>query len=165
MTWSLRPTLWSSVFSGFIPIGLPFRSQYSGFSTDILYSRPYLSVIDVGYSESSIIGLLYLCSILSGFSLSSVFWLILRAILSMQYGGNSIAKLCYQLVLFGIVRRFIQPEVPKMSIFWLLTSQLEGPTYSASYLNLYKFRPCPLCVQFTPYRNWEDAIFCKVDGL
>ena len=106
-----------------------------------------------------------LCSVLSRFPLSSVFWLILRATLSIQYSGNSIAKLCYQSVLFGIVRRFIQPEVQRMSIFWLLFSQLESPTYSASYLNWYKFRPCPLCVQFTPYRNCEDAIFCKVDGL
>ena len=106
-----------------------------------------------------------LCSGLSGLSLSSVFWLILRVTLSMQYSGNSIAKLCYQSVLFGIVRRFIQPEVQRMFIFWLLFSQHESPTYSASYLNWYKFRSCPLCVHFTPYRNCEDAIFCKVDGM
>ena len=76
--------------------------------------------------------------------LSSVFWLILRATLSMQYSGNSIAELCYQLVLFGIVQRLIQPEVQKISIFWLLISQLESPTYSTSYLNWYKFHHVPL---------------------
>ena len=37
-----------------------------------------------------------LCSGLSGFSLSSVFWLILGATLSMQYSENSIARRCYQ---------------------------------------------------------------------
>ena len=85
------------------------------------------------------------CSELSGFSLPLVFWLILRATLSKQYSGNSIAKLCYQSVLFGIVRRLIQPEVQRMSIFRLLFSQLESPTYSDSYLNWYNFALVPLC--------------------
>ena len=41
-----------------------------------------------------------LCSGLSGFSLSSIFWLILGGLSSMQYNWNSIAKLCHQSVLF-----------------------------------------------------------------
>jgi len=45
-------------------------------------------VIDVQYSEFLII-VLYLCSVLSGFSLSSEFWSILRVILSMQHISNS----------------------------------------------------------------------------
>jgi len=53
-------------------------------------------VIDTWSSEFLTIGLLYLCSVLAGFSLSSAFWLILGVILSMKYSGNSIAKRCYQ---------------------------------------------------------------------
>ena len=49
-------------------------------------------------------------------------------------------------VLFGIVWRFIQPEVQRMSISWLLLSRLESPTYSASYLDWYNSCPCPSCV-------------------
>jgi len=37
-----------------------------------------------------------LCLVLSGFPLSLVYWLILRELLSIQYSGNSIAKVCYQ---------------------------------------------------------------------
>ena len=47
-------------------------------------------------------------------------------------------------VLFGIVQRFIQQEVQKTSIFWLLCSQLGKPYYSNSYLNWYNFHPRPL---------------------
>ena len=53
---------------------------------------------------------LLLCSGLSGFSLSSVFWLI--------YCTATTSA--------------------------VLSSQLESPTYSTSYLNWYKFHPCPL---------------------
>jgi len=111
-----------------------------------IFSVISFRVIDAWYSEFSIIG----CARYYQGFLSSVFWLILRATLSMQYNRNSIAELCYQSVLFSIVQRLIQPEVQKISIFWLLISQLEGPTYSASYLNWYKFHLCPLCVQFAP---------------
>ena len=38
---------------------------------------------------------------------------------------------------------------------------LGSPTCSASYLDWYNSCPCPLCVQFTPYRNCEDAIFVR----
>ena len=38
---------------------------------------------------------LFMLSIIRIF-LSSIFWLILRVILSMQYSGNSIAKPCYE---------------------------------------------------------------------
>ena len=81
-----------------------------------MFSAIYFGVVDAWYSEFSIIGLLYYTQDYQGFSLSSVFWFILRAALSMQYSGNSIAELCYQLVLFGIVRGFIQPEVQKFYI-------------------------------------------------
>ena len=37
-----------------------------------------------------------LCSVLSGFSLYLVFWLILGELSSMQYSWNSIAKQCYK---------------------------------------------------------------------
>jgi len=106
-----------------------------------------------------------LCSGLSGFLLSSVFWLILGGLSSMQYNRNSIAKQRHQISIIWYRSKFIQPEVQKISIFWLLFRPLESPTYSASYHNWYNFHPCPLCVQLTPYRNCEDAIFCKVDGL
>ena len=38
-----------------------------------------------------------LCSVLSGFPLSSVFWLILGELSSMQYSGNSITKQWYRI--------------------------------------------------------------------
>ena len=74
---------------------------------------------------------------------------------------NFYCKAVYRSVLFSIVRRFIQQEVQKMSIFRLLFSWLGSPTYSDSYLNWYNFCPCPFCVHFTPYRNCEDAIFVR----
>jgi len=63
----------------------------------IFYILGYILQID----RYLVFGILYyrsslLCSVLSGFSLSSVFWLILGVILTMQYSGDSIAKQCYQ---------------------------------------------------------------------
>jgi len=53
-------------------------------------------VIDTWYLEFLIIGLLYYAQYYQGSSSSSVFWLILEVILSMQYSGNFITKQCYQ---------------------------------------------------------------------
>ena len=166
--------LWHDLFGHLYEARYSLDWSRSGYLSEVS-SRDSLRVFYIlGYIFQSdrylVFGILnywssLLCSGLSGFSLTSVSWLILGATVSMQYCGNPIAKLCYQSVLFGIVQRFIQPEAQKISIFWLLFGQYESPTYSASYLNWYKFHPCPLCVQFTPYRNCEDAIFCKVDGL
>ena len=56
-------------------VGLSFRRQSSESSMVILYSWLYLSEIAMpNIQKFLIIGLLYLCSVLSGFSLSSVFW-------------------------------------------------------------------------------------------
>ena len=127
----------------------PDRVIFQKSVVGILYGYSIFSVIS--FSDRCLVfGILNywsssLCSGLSGFSLSSVFWLILGATLSMQYGGNSIAKLCHQSVLFGIIQRFIQPEVQRTSIFWLLFSRLESPTYSDSYLNWYNSALVPLC--------------------
>ena len=133
-----------------------------GYST---FSAISFRVIDAWYSEFLTIGLLYYAQDYQGFlylqysgSFSERHWVCSAT-------GILLRSCVIRLMLFGIVRRFIQPEVQRMSISWLLFSRLESPTYSASYLNWYNSRPCPLCVQFTPYRNCEDAIFCKVDGL
>ena len=56
-------------------VGLSFRRQSSKFSMVILYSSLCLSEIAMpSIQEFLIIGLLDSCSVLSGFSLSSVFW-------------------------------------------------------------------------------------------
>ena len=160
MIWSLRLTLWSS---GILRIDLE-RVIFQKSVVGILYGYSIFSaisfrVIDAWYSEFLIIGLLYYAQDYQGF-------------LYLQYSGLfsecSTTRILLQSndirsVLFGIVQRLIQPEVQKISIFWLLFRPLESPTYSASYHNWYNFHPCPLCVQLTPYRNCEDAIFCKVD--
>jgi len=52
----------------------------------ILYSWLYLSEIATpSIQKSLIVGLLYLYSVLSGLSLSSVFWFILREVVCMQH--------------------------------------------------------------------------------
>jgi len=77
-------------------IGLSFRRRYPDFLR--LFSI-------LGYILQSdwcrVFGILnyrcsLLCSALSGFPLSSVFWLILGELSSMQHNWNSIAKQCYQ---------------------------------------------------------------------
>ena len=78
------------VFSGLIHDRVIFQKSVVG----ILYGYSTFSaisfrVIDAWSSEFLTIGLLYLCSVLSGFSLSSVFWLILGATLGIQYSGNA----------------------------------------------------------------------------
>jgi len=98
----------------------------------------------------SIIGVFYIFSILAH-SRSDIKYAIqqkfyYKAVLSDQDYSTSF-------------ERFIQQTVQQISIFWLLFNRLEGPTCSNSYLNWYNFRPCPLCVHFTSYRNCEDAIF------
>ena len=73
------------------------KSVFRFFYSYSLLLAIFFGVIDAWSSEFLTIGLLYLCSVLSGFSLSSVFWLILGATLSMQYSGNSIAKQRHQI--------------------------------------------------------------------
>ena len=72
--------------------GLSFRSQSSELSMVILYSWLCLSEITMpSIQKSLIIGLLYVCSLLSGLSLSLVFRSILGEVVCMQHIDNSTA--------------------------------------------------------------------------
>jgi len=63
----------------------------SGYHSEVsIQNSPWLfyilgRVAMPGIQKFLIIGLLYLCSVLSGFSLSSVFWSILREVVCMQH--------------------------------------------------------------------------------
>jgi len=48
---------------------------------------------------------------------------------------------------------------------WLLFSWLESPTYSASYLNWYKFQPLSPLYSICPLTKLRGRNFCKVGGL
>ena len=146
-------------------IELSFRRRYLDFLR-LLYILGYIFQSDrclefgiLNYWSS------LLCSTLSGFSLSSVFWLILGELSSMQYSWNFITKKWYQISIIRHRSKTYTTGSAEDVYILIIVQSLESPTYSASYLNWYNFRPCPLFVHFTPYRNCEDAIFCKVDGL
>ena len=164
--WSLRPTLWCS--------GILRIDPRSGYLSDVGIRISLRLLYIPGYILQSdwclVFGILnyrssLLCSVLSEFSISSVFWLILGELSGMQYIGNSITKQWHQIIFIWHRSKIYTAEGQKMFIFRLLFSRLESPTRSDSYLDWYNSRPCPLCVHFTPYRNCEDAIFCKVDGM
>ena len=112
------------------------------------FSTISFRVIDAWYSGFLIIGLLYYAQDHQGF-------------LYLRYSGSFIAQPRHQQYYSVLFEDLYSRKCGG----WLMFSQLESPTYSASYLNWYKFHLCPLCIQFTPYRNCEDAIFCKVGGL
>ena len=91
----LWPTLEARIFSELIDDRVIFqKSVFRFFYGYSLFLAISFRVIDVWSSELLTIGLLYLCLVLSEYSLSSTFWLIRGVILSMEYSGNSIARLC-----------------------------------------------------------------------
>ena len=66
------------------------NTQYSEFSMVIIYSSLCLSEIAMpSIQKFLIIGLLHLYSVLSGFSLSSVLWSILRELICMHIGNST----------------------------------------------------------------------------
>jgi len=79
--------------------------------------------------QKSVVGILYGYSIFSVISFRVIdAWYLEFLIIGLLYLWS---------VLFGIVQRFMQQEVQRISIFRSLFSRLESPTFSASYLNWY----------------------------
>ena len=121
------------VFSELIHDRIIFQKSVFGF----FYS--YSLLLAIFFRGIDAWSSLFMLSIIRIF-LSSIFWLILRVTLSMQYSWNSIAQQRRQQYYSALFKDLYSQEC-RRSIFWLLFSQLESPTYSASYLNWYKFRP------------------------
>ena len=134
ITWSLRPTLWSS--------GILRIDQWSSYLSEggirIFYSYSIFlaisfRVIDIWYSEFSIIGLLYYAQDYQGFLYLRYSGSFLEQHWACSTAGILLRSCVIRLILFGIVRRFIQPEVQRMSISWLLFSRLESPYLLSSF--------------------------------
>jgi len=95
---------------------------------------------DLAIFQKTAVGILnyrtsLLCSGLSGFSLSSICWLILGVISSMQYIWKLITQPRHQQWNF-----ITQPRHQQYYSYYTATTsavlfRLESPTYSASYLN------------------------------
>ena len=65
------------------------KSVFRFFYSYSLFLTIFFRVIDTWPSKFLTISFLYLCSVLSGFSLSSVFWSILRELVYIQHISNS----------------------------------------------------------------------------
>ena len=119
-------------------------------------------MIDTWYSEFLTIGLLYLCSVLSGFffifDILAYSWNDIMYAVQQEFYYKAMISDQYYLTSF---ERFIQQKVQKISMFRSLFSQHGNVTLSYSYLDWYNSCPCPLCVHFTPYRNCKDVIFVR----
>ena len=114
----------------------------------ILYRYPTFStisfrVIDAWYSGFLIIGLLY------------YYAQDYQGFLYLRYSGSFIAQPRHQ----QYYSTLFEDLYSRKCRGGLLFSRIESPTYSASYLNWYKFHPCSLLYSIYPLRKLRGRNF------
>ena len=150
------------VFSELVHDRVIFQKEVSGFSTVILYSWLYLSEWSMPGIQNSQLSAFSI--MLSTIRVSFIFSILAYARRAIKYAVR-LEFYCKVVSSVSIIRHCSKIYTAKSAEDDYCSANLRALPIVLHILIGINSRPCPPCVQFTPYRNCEDVIFCKVDGL